>query len=208
MEDTYASTKRFYDVNAESYAEVTRALPISDEFASFIAQLPRGLKIVDLGCGAGRDLSAFSQRRVAAVGLDFSRRLAKLAQDYSACPVVVGDLRALPFATSALGGAWASASLLHLQRSDIDLALAEIWRVLVPAGVFFSSLKGGQGEETDTNGRWFSYFDQSDWLACLHNAGFVVTEMRTSVQESGTIEKDRSVSWFSCIAKKTGKHKD
>lgn len=205
MEDTYASTKRFYDVNAESYAEVTRALPMSDEIDSFVEQLPQGVKIVDLGCGAGRDLLAFSQRRVAAVGLDFSRPLAKLARDYSACPVVVGDLRILPFGTNSLGGAWASASLLHLQRSDVDLALAEIQRVLVPSGVFFSSLKCGKNGEMDTSGRWFSYFDQSDWIMRLRKAGFMVIAMRTSIQESGTIEKDQPVSWFSCIAKKDWK---
>ncbi|MDR6496385.1 SAM-dependent methyltransferase [Paraburkholderia terricola] len=204
MANTYASTKHFYDHNAESYAEATRLLPMSDAIDAFIEQLPQGLNLADLGCGAGRDLLTFSQRGLTAIGLDISPPLAKLANSYSQCPVIVGDIRALPFGTAVLGGAWASASLLHLQRSDVDFALNEVRRILSHRGVFFSSIKCGQGEEMDAKGRWFSYFEPTDWLLHLRNAGFSVVDTHRSVQASATVEKDRSVAWFSCIARRTG----
>jgi SAM-dependent methyltransferase len=201
MEDTYASTKRFYDNNAESYAEATRALPVSDLVDSFIRQLPIGAGVVDLGCGAGRDLLNFALKRVSAIGVDISEPLIRIARENSNCPVVLGDLRALPFGNYTFGGAWASASLLHFRRSDVDSALAEVRRVLCQNGIFFSSIKCGRGQEMDANGRWFSYFDELDWLAHLSRAGFSVIETQSSIQKSGTLEKDRAVSWFSCISK-------
>ena len=201
--ESYDSTKRFYDKNAETYSEETLSLPM-DSLEPFAARLKGGVSVVDLGCGAGRDLRAFSRRGFSATGLDISYPLARLARTYSECPVVIGDLRALPFANNCFAGAWASASLLHLRRGDIQVALAEVLRILQPGGYFFSSLKSGDGEGLDSRGRWFTYFELERWIPHLVAAGLNVVETTGSWQASLELGKQRSVEWFSCIAQRSG----
>ena len=200
--EPYISTRRFYDQNAENYAEATLPLSMEQLLEPFAARLQRGGRIVDLGCGAGRDLRAFLVRGLRPIGLDVSYQLARLAKAYSGCPVVVGDLRMLPFATDSFSGVWASASLLHLRRDDVRMTLAEIRRILQPGGHFFSSMKCGHGEGADSKGRWFSYFQPADWLSQLKEAGWDIVDSHASSQASGTLERDQSIAWFNCTARR------
>ena len=57
--------------------------------------------------------------------------------------MVVADMRAIPFADASFDGVWASASLLHLPRSELAVALREINRILRSDGLLFASVKTG-----------------------------------------------------------------
>lgn len=52
---------------------------------------------------------------------------------------------------------WASASLLHVPRSDLPDVIARIHRALKPGGLHFASYKGGGTEGRDRFGRYFNY---------------------------------------------------
>jgi ubiquinone/menaquinone biosynthesis C-methylase UbiE len=58
----------------------------------------------------------------------------------------LGDAREIPFRPAIFDGVWAYASLLHLQKADVPLALAEAFRILRPGGVLFTSMQHGSGE--------------------------------------------------------------
>jgi SAM-dependent methyltransferase len=198
-------TKRFYESNATTYAEATWKLSMDQQVSNFAARLPSGATVVDLGCGAGRDLKAFSDGGFFAVGLDISAPLASIAQQHSGCPVVIADLRHLPLASARFDGVWASASLLHLARNDIGQALAEIFRILKPGGIFFASMKAGLGERADDQGRWYSYYDVEQWRSLLERAGFQSLSLQSSVQQTGTLTptSTTSTTWISSIARRS-----
>ncbi|WP_084453285.1 class I SAM-dependent DNA methyltransferase [Roseateles chitosanitabidus] len=196
-------TMRYYDEHATSYAEATRAQPLHPTFDSFVKRLKmHGGPVLDLGCGAGRDLRALSQRGLSAVGFDASRPLLELATEFSGCPVIQGDLRAIPFENEMFGGVWASASLLHLQRGDIPNVLLEVLRILQVGGYFFSSIKTGEGEGPDSSARWFTYFHPNEWISLVREAGFEVIESQASRQNIGTLGSQAPVAWFDCTARK------
>ena len=129
--------------------------------------------VADLGCGPGwhvGDLPA------PALALDASR--AMLAE--VAAPLrVAGDLRALPLRDRCLRGAWASRSYIHLARSEIPLALADLHRVLVPGAAVELHLFAGDTEwderaDDDFPGRRFSRWPEA-WLRdVLLGAGLAV----------------------------------
>lgn len=129
--------------------------------------------VADLGCGPGwhvGDLPA------PAVALDASR--AMLAE--VAAPLrVAGDLRALPLRDRCLRGAWASRSYIHLARSEIPLALADLHRVLVSGAavelhLFAGDTEWGELADDDFPGRRFSRWPEA-WLRdVLVGAGFAV----------------------------------
>lgn len=194
-------TRRFYESNATTYAEATWRLSMDEQVSNFAARLPSGATVVDLGCGAGRDLKAFADRGFFAVGLDVAAPLARIAQQHSECPVVVADLRDLPLASERFDGVWAAASLLHLTRNDVSQALAEIFRVTKPGGLFFASMKAGHGERADEQGRWYSYYDADQWQSLLKLAGFQSISLHSSVQHTGALTPI-STTWISSIARK------
>jgi SAM-dependent methyltransferase len=198
----HSSTMRYYDGHAQSYADATRSLPLHSAFEPFVSRLKLGASILDLGCGAGRDLLALSTRGLRAVGLDASLPLVELAAEYSGCPVTQGDIRSIAFDDETFAGIWASASMLHLRRSEIAVALQEVSRVLERGGCFFSSIKTGEGEGMDSSARWFTYFRPEEWLSLIRAAGFAVIESNSTYQAAGTLDRAAPTAWFDCTAQK------
>ncbi len=124
--------------------------------------------VADLGCGPGWHVAGLPQPTLA---LDASRAmLAEVsATAGGTTPLrVAGDLRALPLRDRCLRGAWASRSYIHLARSEIPLALADLHRVLVPGAAVELHLFAGDAEwderaDDDFPGRRFSRWPES-WL--------------------------------------------
>jgi len=165
----------------------------------FAALLSTATSVLDVGCGSGRDLRALTALGLTCTGLDLSSMLASCAASYSACPVIVGDMRALPFEDSTFGGVWASASLLHLPRAELGRGLAECHRVLVRGGIFFSSMKWGRGEGYDSEGRWYSYVTEDEWASLLGQAGFSPLTIESSPDSTTT-----SPPWITSFSRSTG----
>jgi ubiquinone/menaquinone biosynthesis C-methylase UbiE len=170
--------------------------------SGFISRLKRGDSVVDLGCGAGRDLKRFRRHHLRPVGLDYSPAMCVLARRQSGAPVVAGDMRQLPFASEAFRSASAVASLLHLNRADIPGALVEICRVLRPKGLLFTSMKRGSGEYQDHYGRWFSYFEPEQWIRHLQSTGFTPIEVKSDYEQRENGFSTEQIAWFNCLCAK------
>lgn len=165
-------TALYYDDNAAAYAGATLGLSMDVPLRVFSARLPLGARILDVGCGSGRDLREFRDQGYRPVGLDVSLGLARYAAQASNCPIVVADMLNLPFSDRSFDGVWASASILHIARSEMPRALREMRRVIKEGGVVFSSLKLGEGEARTSDNRFFTYVMPEEWRALLNESGF------------------------------------
>lgn len=189
----------YYERHADEYAAATEPISMARFASRFASLLPDNASVLDLGCGSGRDLRVLSNLGLRCTGIDLSEPLATRAARYSGCPVVVGDIRALPFQDGTFTGIWASASLLHLPRADLSHGLAECRRLLGHEGILFASMKSGSGEGYDNHGRWYSYVRQPEWVALLRQARFDVLSARKS-SSPGT--QDHSwIASFACAEK-------
>jgi SAM-dependent methyltransferase len=196
------STRAFYEQRAKEYATAMPSAWMEPTLSIFANRLPEGARVIDLGCGAGHELALFRRRGVDAIGLDYSRAMAFLAHDHSGAPVVVGDLRRLPFADGTFDGAWAAASLLHLRGEEVKTALDEARRILRPDGFFFTSVKAGLGEERDRHGRWFSYFETAQWMEHLGASGFEVIGSGSDYERRRSKLSREDISWINCTARR------
>lgn len=190
-------TIRFYEKEATGYAAATAVHSMKEPMDRFTKFLPSKALVLDLGCGGGRDLANFSRRGFSAIGLDASSELVKIAGRTSGCPVVVGDLLQLPFAGGTFDAVWASASLLHVRRSEIDRALDIVNDILVTGGLFFCSLKVGKGELRTEDSRFFTYFMPSEWEERLIRNGFEPVER----QADEVAAFDSGDRWMNTIAR-------
>jgi SAM-dependent methyltransferase len=185
IDERTQSTRDFYQRHAAEYAAATLSAPMDRFIKRFAQGLLPSARVADLGCGGGRDLRLLRECGLDPIGLDSAEALAVIARQYSGASVVVGDLRSLPFAANVFDGVWAAASLLHLRRADINVALADIFRAMRAGAIFFGSVKSGKGEAQDADGRWFTYYDGQEWTGLLRRAGF-----QDVLVESGEIDFD------------------
>ena len=116
----------------------------------------RRQRVLDAGCGSGRNLPFFLQHgfdvRIAdadPASIDAVRRLATalnatIPPEHAYC----GSLDALPWSDASVDAVICSA-VLHFARDedDFDAMLDELWRVLAPGGLLFARLATSIGLE-------------------------------------------------------------
>jgi ubiquinone/menaquinone biosynthesis C-methylase UbiE len=172
-----------YDRVAAEFAEKNAMMPavFLEVGPRFLALAGSGARILDVGCGAGRDLAWLSAQGADVVGGDLSTGMLAQARQHAAGRLVQLDMRRLPFGDGACGGIWSSASLLHLPKQDAPRSLAEMHRVLAPGGPLMLAIQEGEGEvwETWPYGtveRFFARYLPAEAEALLAAAGFAVRD--------------------------------
>lgn len=101
-------------------------------------ELGRSVRVLDVGCGAGRHLAAFRRRGVDPVGLDLSRSLLERAREAvgPGIPLVRADMRRIPFRSGAFGAVasfFTSFGYFRTRKEDLR-TLHEMRRVLRSGG--------------------------------------------------------------------------
>jgi SAM-dependent methyltransferase len=155
-------TLDFYARNAADYVLHGEDEPFP-KLVEFVAALPAGARILELGSGSGRDAAYMLSRGMDIHPSDASPELAKQAQARLGRPVRLLRFNELDD-TEAYDGVWASASLLHAPASELTQDLTRIHCALRPGGLFIASFKAGTGEGRDTFGRYYNYPDAETLL--------------------------------------------
>jgi SAM-dependent methyltransferase len=189
----------YYDANATTYAERTADANLSHLYESFLSLLPPSARILDVGCGGGRDLKAFRKRGFDALGIDPSSELAAIARRNSGTNVAVAHVENIDF-LEEFDAVWACASLLHLPRTELPEALKRIRRSLVTGGVFFLSVQAGSGEGISGDGRYFTYYDEPEIRAAVEATGF---EILKKWGTADSLDGRCAIRWVNLLARKS-----
>ena len=200
------ATRDAYERYAEHYAHHrSDRSAIRPLIEHFVAMLPGGAHVLDVGCGPGVDTGSLALRGVHTVGLDIAAAMLEMAAPHTGGRVVQADQRCLPFADATFDGVWANACLLHLSKREVPGALAEMTRVLRPGGIVSTSMQLGAGEELEapreaSRGvlapRYFARYRADEWLSLLRDAGLEPMPGR-EVQDDITASK----LWLSVFAR-------
>ena len=159
-------TLKFYRSNAQPYADWAKAP--SARLKGFLALLPPGGSILELGCGAGNHSAVMLEAGFAVRATDGSPEMAEIASRRLGHPVEAILFHELD-AREAYDGVWASACLLHVPRDELAAILGRIHRALKPSGVFYASFKIGEGDGRDDLGRYYNY-PSPEWLQATYAA--------------------------------------
>lgn len=164
----------FYDGRAEAFWAATRDHDVVQNREALLSALGPGgpWTLLDLGCGPGRDLKAFSERGHRAIGVDGAERFVAMARAHSGCEVWRQDFLALDLPAEHFDGIYANASLFHVPRRSLAFVLSQLCSALRAGGVFFASNPRGQGEEGYREGRYGVFYDWPSWREAVSAAGF------------------------------------
>jgi SAM-dependent methyltransferase len=169
-----ACTLAHYQRFASAYRAGTWDHDVRQNIDALLAAIggPPPLRILDLGCGPGRDLIAFRDLGHEPIGLDGCREFVEMARSVSGCAVWLQDLLALDLPPGHFDGVFANAVLFHVPRRVLPPVLADLSATLRPAGVLLASNPRGANEEGFADGRYACFYDFPMWRRLVESAGF------------------------------------
>lgn len=172
------STVSHYQQHAEDFWEGTKDHDVSQNVDALLRHLPGPppQRILDLGCGPGRDLATFVARGHAPVGLDGAAAFVAMAQASVGCEVWHQDFLALQLPTERFDGIFANAALFHVPTQELGRVLEALHRTLVTRGVLFCSNPRGPDIERLQGRRFGSYLTLETWSCFVMAAGFELIE--------------------------------
>lgn len=163
-------TLDYYQRNAKEFFSQTINIDMQNVYQPFLEYLPKTQlsnqqKILDVGCGSGRDSVFFANQGFEVVAIDGSKSLIELAQQTDTRI----DWQCLRFDEIAkqswqnqFTGIWACASLLHVAFDDLPKILNDLLSCLRPTGILYASFKYGN-REREKEGRFFCDINEQRW---------------------------------------------
>ncbi len=174
---TDEGTIQAYMANAQGYAKDYARREPDEDLLAFMAAVPDGGRVLDLGCGPGNSAAMMADRGYEVEASDATQAMADLALENYGIKVRVEPFDALS-AVDYYNGIWANFSLLHAPREDLPDHLARVATALREGGILHLGMKLGQGEARDSLGRFYTYYSQIELRSHVEAAGLSVTSER------------------------------
>ena len=187
----------YYNKHAEEFIALTFDVDMESLYQPFLAELPEGARILDVGCGSGRDTLAFKDKGYQVEGIDYSAELVKKAKELTGIEVRQQSFYELN-ESEKYDGIWACASLLHCDRDCLPEVIGRIFKALKPKGVCYMSFKYGNGDR-QKEGRQFTDLDEEQAKALRKEFNYV-----QKIKQWITIDQrpDRQEKWLNLLWKK------
>lgn len=92
--DIETEVKNFYDNNYDKFNSTRYS--VWNEVKKFIDTIPDNSKVLDVGCGNGKNMTYIKNKSINVIGVDFSEKLLEICEK-KLLNVVKADVRNLPF---------------------------------------------------------------------------------------------------------------
>ncbi|MEK6835285.1 MAG: class I SAM-dependent methyltransferase [Nanoarchaeota archaeon] len=198
MQDKIKEAIEAYDKIATTYADYTFPKLLQFQLNKFISLLV-GKKILDAGCGPGRDLQYFNQEGLDVTGIDISRGMLRECKRRTGITALDMDMRKMSFQDNSFDGIWCMASLSDIEKDEAPKVIDEFYRVLKRGGVIYIAVKEGEGMQVVKKKKYndmpriYVYYKLSELQELLKKKFFVLSSVTAN---------DEGTSWVEIFAKK------
>ncbi|QEK11550.1 methyltransferase domain-containing protein [Crassaminicella thermophila] len=196
-------TKNYYNQNAKIFIENTLKADMTKIYQRFEKYLKKGDRILDLGCGSGRcgsgrDSLYFMNKGYDVLAVDYAEELVKSASKLLNKEVIILDMREMDF-YEEFDAIWACASILHINREDINNVIRNCEMALKNGGIFYLSFKYGDKEEW-RNERFFNYYNETSFKRLIDQFSYlnIIETWKTKDVRKGREDE----FWLNVIIKK------
>ncbi len=192
-------TLNYYNENAKEYFETTKNIKTTEIYKEFFNMVKPSGKLLDLGCGSGRDSLYFKNAGYDVTSVDGSIELAREAEKLINQEVIVSKFEDFK-SKERFDGIWACASLLHVRRENIEEVLRSLANNLNEGSVFYLSFKYGDNEYIDERGRYFNCYKEENFEKMIRN----ITEykVKTIYKTGDSLGRRANLIWLNIILEK------
>lgn len=162
----------YYDMNAQEFFDGTVNADMSEHHEEFLRLIPENGRILDAGCGSGRDSKKFKSLGFDVEAIDGSVEMCRLAGEHAGIDVKHMQFQDIDF-EDEFDGIWASASLLHVPSSELEPVLDRLKNSLKENGILYASFKYGDFEG-ERNGRYFNDLTEDTVIELFEKINFEV----------------------------------
>jgi len=181
---TYDGIADVYDAKTSQFGE-----PEHRMFDGLIERLKpgHGNRVVDFGCGPGRDVPYYASKGFTVTGVDASGELLRIAGKRSPEQRFIrSDFATAPLEPNSAAIAIHNSSLQHVPRAGLRDALKKVFDTLEPNGVFYCHYRSGQGESLSISteygrpiARFIALYTEHEMEQAMRDVGFEVLESTT-----------------------------
>lgn len=161
------STLSYYNKKAKEFVSDTVDVTFTEIQDIFLDYIPTNGRILDFGCGSGRDTKYFLSKGYDVDAIDGSIELCKIASEHTGISVKQMLFEELDVAEE-YDGIWACASVLHVKKEQLPDVIQRIANATKKNGTVYLSFKYGNFEGVK-NGRYFTYLIEESFEDILHN---------------------------------------
>lgn len=191
-------TLDYYNQNAENFINGTVSVDFKETQDKFISVIP-GKRVLDFGCGSGRDTKYFLEAGLEVTATDGSEELCKSASIYTGIEVKQMLFQELDD-VEEYDGIWACSSILHLPKDELKVVFNKMLRALDSDGVIYTSFKYGEFEG-ERNGRFFTDFTVDSFKEYIKDIQNIVID---DCWITGDVRPGREEEkWLNLILRKT-----
>jgi len=200
--DVYKRVQTAYDQIVSEFAKRNH-FNMADNLVALVHELIQHVgqngRLVDVGCGTGRDMAWFESKGITVTGIDLSMGMLVYARENVLGDLVSMNMRNLGFCDAYFDGVWCCASLLHLPKTEAAYALQEMHHILKPDGMLILSIQEGNSENWEDGfvpdvKRFFARYQADEMRNILSTKGFSI------LREDSAQTVDRKWLSFVCIA--------
>lgn len=192
-------TLQYYNDKAIEFVNNTVDVNFTETQDLFLEFIPKKGRILDFGCGSGRDTKYFNKKGYLVDAIDGSEELCKIASEYSGIKVkcqLFQDLNE----KDKYDGIWACASILHCSKQELQDILKKLVRALKKNGIIYTSFKYGDFEGM-RNERLFSDFTEISFRKYVANFEEIEIEKQWITEDVRPGREDEK--WLNIILRKS-----
>jgi SAM-dependent methyltransferase len=178
----------YYHIHFREYHEKTFSINPDRFLSVFVKMLLPSSRILDVGCGSGRDILWLMKKGFSVTGFEKSPGLASLARKNSGCEIIENDFETYDFSTLSVKAVLMSGALVHLPPKRFNNTFKNITSAVKEEGIVYISLKEGRGSKCDTMGRTFYLWQEDDLKKIFNTSGFSILSVSRSRSAAETDE--------------------
>lgn len=191
----------YYNKNARDFYDRTLHADVGELYQKFLQHLPEKGRILDAGCGSGRDSKFFLSKGYEVVSFDGSQEMVKMASDLLQKSVLQMLFQEVRF-SGEFDAVWANASLLHVPYEELRSILQKFHRSLRPSGIFYASFKYGNSMR-QVEDRFFFDMDEKTVEPYLKGL-FQPIEIWKGEDTRSKVAPSPQKSWLHLIGRRLG----